>query len=62
MPDSGRDKHRLEKTMVKGFLKGVFKNTGCQGLPQRLLATTGCLGSFKDEDTRECILRSNMKT
>ena len=49
MLDSGRGKHRLEKTKGKGFLKSIFKNERCRGLPQRLLATISCLGSFKDE-------------
>ena len=47
--DSGRGKRRLETTKVKGLLKGVFKSQGCWGLPQQLLATSGCLGSFKDK-------------
>ena len=28
-------------------LKGVFKEQGCWGLPQRLLTADGCSGSFK---------------
>ena len=49
MLGSGRDKHRLETTKDKGSLKGIFKGQGCWGLPQRLLATDSCTGSFKVE-------------
>ena len=50
--DLGGGKHRLEKTRVKGFSKGVFENKGCWGLPQQLLATIGCL-EFKDKFYKE---------
>ena len=36
---SGRDKHRLK--MTKDSLKDFFKEQGCWGLPQQLLATDG---------------------
>ena len=32
----GRDKRRLETTKGEGSLKGVFKEQGCWGFPQRL--------------------------
>ena len=46
------------KDKGEGFLKGIFKSKGCWGLPQQLLATTGCLGSsrtkvYKQAHTRE---------
>ena len=46
------------KDKGEGFLKGVFKSKGCWGLPQQLLAMTGCLGSsrtkvYKQAHTRE---------
>ena len=47
MLGSGRDNRRLESSKGKGFLKGFFKRRGCWGLPQWLLATSGCLRSFK---------------
>ena len=31
----------------RGSLKGVFKGQGCWGLPQRLLATVGCIRGSK---------------
>ena len=35
------------KDKGEGFLKGVFKSERCWGLPQQLLATSGCLGSSR---------------
>ena len=32
-----------------GDLKGFFKDEGCWGLPQQLLATVGCYEEFKDD-------------
>ena len=36
-------------------MKGVFKNEGCWGLPQQLLATIGCYEEFKDEGLQRSI-------
>ena len=44
---SGRDERRLEMSRDEGSLKGVFKGSGCWGLPQRLLATIGCTRGSK---------------
>ena len=41
--NSGRGKRRLERLGRRSFLKGVFGNKGCWGLPQQLQATVGCL-------------------
>ena len=52
MLGSGRGQRRLETTRVQGFLKDFFKRQGCWGLPQQLLATVGCVGSFKGKVLR----------
>ena len=38
----------IDSKMAKGLrsLKGFFKGQGCWGLPQRLLATIGCIREF----------------
>ena len=37
----------LKELRSKVFLKGIFKNQGCWGLPQQLLATSSCFREFK---------------
>ena len=61
MLDSGRGRRRLEKTRDFGFLKGIFKNKGCRGFSQQLLATIGCLGSSRTKITREHALKSSVR-
>ena len=42
MLGSGRDKHGLKWFLTGLSLKGVFKDQGCWGLPQRFQAMVGC--------------------
>ena len=42
-------------------MRGVFKERGCWGLPQRLLATIGCVRGFKGL-YKERTLESSAKT
>ena len=37
----------LKRLWGKGFLKGIFKNQGCQGLLRQLLAMNSCIGSSR---------------
>ena len=47
MLDLGRDKHRLEQTRNKGFLKGVLKNKGVLGASTTTPGNNWLLREFK---------------